>query len=52
MAIFVAIAIAAFIVVAGGFLLGHDHDFDHGFDGVSLGVSCWAGVKAEVWITT
>jgi len=33
MAIFVAIAIAAFIIVAGGFLFGHDHDFDHGFDG-------------------
>jgi len=35
MAIFVAIAIAAFLIVAGGFLFGHDsdggidHDFDH-----------------------
>jgi membrane protein implicated in regulation of membrane protease activity len=40
MAIFAAIALAAFIVVAGAFLFGHDHDFggdlghdfDHGFD--------------------
>ncbi|MBN1510064.1 MAG: NfeD family protein [Sedimentisphaerales bacterium] len=32
MVIFVTIAIAAFIVVAGGFLLGHDHDFDHSID--------------------
>lgn len=32
MAVFVAIAIAAFIIVAGGFLFGHDHDFDHGMD--------------------
>jgi membrane protein implicated in regulation of membrane protease activity len=32
MIIFVAIAIAAFMIVAGGFLLGHDHDFDHGID--------------------
>jgi membrane protein implicated in regulation of membrane protease activity len=32
MVIFVAIAIAAFLIVAGGFLLGHDHDFDHDFD--------------------
>jgi membrane protein implicated in regulation of membrane protease activity len=32
MAIFVTIAIAAFIIVAGGFLFGHDHDFDHGVD--------------------
>jgi membrane protein implicated in regulation of membrane protease activity len=31
MAIFVAIALAAFIVVAGAFLLGHDHDFGHDF---------------------
>jgi membrane protein implicated in regulation of membrane protease activity len=34
MAIFVAIALAAFIVVAGAFLFGHDHDFggvDHDF---------------------
>ncbi len=30
--IFAAIAIAAFIVVAGAFLLGHDHDMDHDFD--------------------
>ena len=32
MTIFVTIAIAAFIIVAGGFLFGHDHDFDHGID--------------------
>ena len=32
MAIFVAIALAAFIVVAGAFLFGHDHDLGHGFD--------------------
>ncbi len=32
MAIFVTIAIAAFLVVAGGFLFGHDHDFSHDFD--------------------
>jgi membrane protein implicated in regulation of membrane protease activity len=32
MMIFVAIAIAAFMIVAGGFLFGHDHDFDHGID--------------------
>jgi membrane protein implicated in regulation of membrane protease activity len=32
MTIFVAIALAAFIVVAGAFLLGHDHDIGHGFD--------------------
>jgi membrane protein implicated in regulation of membrane protease activity len=32
MAIFAAIAIAAFIVVAGGFLFGHDHDLSHDFD--------------------
>ncbi|MCU0916138.1 MAG: NfeD family protein [Planctomycetes bacterium] len=35
MAIFAAIAVAAFIVVAGAFLFGHDHDvggdFDHDF---------------------
>jgi membrane protein implicated in regulation of membrane protease activity len=35
MVIFVAIALAAFIVVAGAFLFGHDHDlggdFDHDF---------------------
>ena len=32
MTIFVAIALAAFIVVAGAFLLGHDHDLGGGFD--------------------
>ena len=32
MAIFVAIALAAFIVVAGAFLFGHDHDFGDGVD--------------------
>lgn len=32
MAVFVAIAIGAFMIVAGGFLFGHDHDFDHGVD--------------------
>ncbi len=32
MIIFVAIAIGAFMIVAGGFLLGHDHDFDHDVD--------------------
>lgn len=32
MLVFVAIAIAAFMIVAGGFLFGHDHDFDHGVD--------------------
>lgn len=32
MAIFVAIALAAFIVVAGAFLFGHDHDFGGGVD--------------------
>jgi membrane protein implicated in regulation of membrane protease activity len=32
MAIFVAIALAAFIVVAGAFLFGHGHDLGHGFD--------------------
>jgi membrane protein implicated in regulation of membrane protease activity len=32
MAIFVGIAIAAFIVVAGGFLFSHDHDLSHDFD--------------------
>jgi membrane protein implicated in regulation of membrane protease activity len=32
MAVFVAIALAAFLIVAGGFLFGHDHDFDHGID--------------------
>lgn len=32
MAIFVAIALAAFIVVAGSFLFGGDHDLDHDFD--------------------
>jgi len=31
MAIFVAIALAAFIVVAG-VSVWHDHDVDHGFD--------------------
>jgi membrane protein implicated in regulation of membrane protease activity len=32
MTIFVAIALAAFIVVAGAFLFGHGHDFGHDFD--------------------
>jgi membrane protein implicated in regulation of membrane protease activity len=32
MAIFVAIALAAFLVVAGSFLLGHDHDLGGDFD--------------------
>jgi len=32
MIVFVAIAIAAFMIVAGGFLFGHDHDFDHDID--------------------
>ena len=32
MAIFAAIALAAFIIMAGAFLLGHGHDLDHGFD--------------------
>jgi membrane protein implicated in regulation of membrane protease activity len=32
MAIFAAIALAAFIVVAGAFLFGHDHDVDGGLD--------------------
>jgi membrane-bound ClpP family serine protease len=32
MVIFAAIALAAFIVVAGAFLFGHDHDVGHGFD--------------------
>ena len=32
MAIFVAIALAAFIVVAGAFLFGHDHDVGGGID--------------------
>jgi membrane protein implicated in regulation of membrane protease activity len=32
MVIFATIAVAAFIVVAGAFLLGHDHDLDHDFD--------------------
>ena len=32
MVIFVAIALAAFIVVAGAFLFGHDHDLGGGFD--------------------
>jgi membrane protein implicated in regulation of membrane protease activity len=31
MVIFVAIALAAFIVVAGAFLFGHDHDLGHDF---------------------
>jgi len=31
MTIFVAIALAAFIVVAGAFLFGHDHDLGHDF---------------------
>lgn len=30
--IFVAIALAGFIVVAGAFLIGHDHDLGGGFD--------------------
>jgi membrane protein implicated in regulation of membrane protease activity len=33
MLIFVAIAIASFIVVAGGFFFGHDHDGHHDFGG-------------------
>ncbi len=32
MTIFVTIAIAAFIIVAGAFLFGHDHDIGHDFD--------------------
>jgi len=32
MTIFVAIALAAFIVMAGAFLFGHDHDLGHDFD--------------------
>jgi membrane protein implicated in regulation of membrane protease activity len=30
MMIFISIAIAAFIIVAGSFLFGHDHEVDHG----------------------
>ncbi len=30
MLIFLAIAIGSFILVAGSFFFGHDHDFDHG----------------------
>jgi membrane protein implicated in regulation of membrane protease activity len=33
MLVFVAIAVAAFILVAGSFLFGHDHDHDHGDPG-------------------
>ncbi len=47
MTIFVAIAIAAFIIVAGGFLLGHDHDFDHGFDHDLGDASHEAGVDSH-----
>ncbi len=32
MLIFIAIAIGAFILVAGSFLFGHDHDVDHDLD--------------------
>ncbi len=32
MMIFCSIAIAAFIIVAGSFLFGHDHDVDHDHD--------------------
>jgi membrane protein implicated in regulation of membrane protease activity len=32
MVVFVAIAIAAFIIMAGAFLFGHDHEVDHDFD--------------------
>lgn len=32
MAVFVTIAIAAFLVVAGAFLFGHDNDLGHDFD--------------------
>jgi membrane protein implicated in regulation of membrane protease activity len=32
MIVFGTIAVAAFIVVAGAFLVGHDHDLDHDFD--------------------
>jgi membrane protein implicated in regulation of membrane protease activity len=32
MLVFAAIAIAAFVIVAGSFLFGHDHDMDHDHD--------------------
>jgi len=47
MAIFVAIAIAAFIIMAGGFLLGHDHDFDHSLDHDLGDASHEAGVDSH-----
>ena len=47
MVIFVAIAIAAFIIMAGGFLLGHDHDFDHSFDHDLGDASHEAGVDSH-----
>lgn len=47
MAIFVAIAIAAFIIMAGGFLLGHDHDFDHSIDHDLGDASHEAGVDSH-----
>ena len=37
MLIFIALALAGFILVAGGFLFGHDHDLGHDIAGHDLG---------------
>jgi len=43
MFIFVAIALAAFIIVAGSFLFGHDHEVDHDHDHGDAGHEADAG---------
>ncbi len=43
MLIFISIAVAAFIIVAGSFLFGHDHEADHGADHADAGDDAGAG---------